>query len=449
MASKVEFCDPCTGEVITPTGGEGPLDNNTTYELIYNSDGTATLVGSDGTTGTIDACQMIADGGCLPTVVNNNDGTYTFNDGQGNTSIININEIDMDINEVILSGSLITFVGTDGTQTPVDICALVAANCNSPMVVNADGSVTYTDNAGTVTIIPAPIPSVVTQVVTGQEIATHESSDGTIVSIQETITSGTNDGTQYIITHEDSSTTNIAYSLVDNGDGTFSLVDGEGNVVGTCNKGWTTVELVDNVLTVTYPDGTTNPISLPSSTIISNGDGTATHTSADGTQFTLCEVCPTLEDNADGTGTFTNADGTEIDVCLAPCPTVISNSTQIDVIPDTVNNTFTIESCLLDALCDLELTYEKTAAFTGITTTTDTFTLVPQLNPGETFVRIKCISLNGIEQDSENGSNYGVTFNGLVATTQEHMGSPTSPCFGKFTYEVVFRIKDLINCTNC
>lgn len=129
-------------------------------------------------------------------------------------------------------------------------------------------------------------------------------------------------------------------------------------------------------------------------------------------------------------------------------PTIVeSDSPHIEVTQ--VDNTFTLDSCLLDALCNLEITQVRFGSFTGITTATNTFTLTPVLGAGETFESILCLSVNGVEQDSLDGSNYGVSYNGLVATTEQSFGSTASPCFGKFTYTVKVSIKDLLNCVSC
>lgn len=91
----------------------------------------------------------------------NNPNQFLWSNGYGQTTVININEIDMDFNDLSFTGSVFTLTAEDGSQSSIDICAIVAANCNSPMTVNTDGSVTYVDNAGKVTTIPAPAGSTV------------------------------------------------------------------------------------------------------------------------------------------------------------------------------------------------------------------------------------------------------------------------------------------------
>lgn len=93
-------------------------------------------------------------------------GVYTIThdpgDGSGPTDYpININEIDMDINNVSITGSVVTFTAEDGAEVTVDICAIVAANCNSALIMTDNAAtgmpqLEFTDNAGTTNIIPLP-----------------------------------------------------------------------------------------------------------------------------------------------------------------------------------------------------------------------------------------------------------------------------------------------------
>ena len=96
-------------------------------------------------------------------MVNNGNGTYTFTNEGGVQTVIDVNEIDMDINSVTIAGSILTFTAEDGTVVNADVCALVAANCNATLVVNADGSLTHTANDGTVTNVAAPTVSTLVQ----------------------------------------------------------------------------------------------------------------------------------------------------------------------------------------------------------------------------------------------------------------------------------------------
>lgn len=157
--------DPNT-PIVTPQCECVAVDN-TTGEVTINNEG--------------DIITLLTGSANTPSLVDNGDGTYTFDDGTGNLTTFDINEIDMDVNEITITGSVITFTSEDGTTVNADICAIVAANCNATYVINADGSATFTDNAGTETTIPAPTVSTVEVNTNGT--FTHTSGDDTEVIV--------------------------------------------------------------------------------------------------------------------------------------------------------------------------------------------------------------------------------------------------------------------------
>ena len=150
--------------------------------VVDNGDGTWTHSDGAGTDVVLDVCAATAAGGCLPSVVNNGDGTYTFDDGHGGSSVIDVNEVDMDINSVTVAGSVLTFTAEDGAAVTVDLCAVVAANCNATLVANPDGSFTFTGNDGSTELIPAAgTPS--TLVDNGDGSITHDDGTGTATTV--------------------------------------------------------------------------------------------------------------------------------------------------------------------------------------------------------------------------------------------------------------------------
>ena len=135
-------------------------------------------------------------------------------------------------------------------------------------------------------------------------------------------------------------------SLVDNEDGTFSLVDINNNVLGTCDKGWTEVsyDSETNSFIFNYPDGSTEPVLLPTDILVNNDNNTWTHTSVNGD----IEIIQTADvvDLGNGFATITDSQGDEITVCLAPCPTfeVTESPDGLDVLTVTVGaETYVIE----------------------------------------------------------------------------------------------------------
>ena len=92
------------------------------------------------------------------------DGTriITFNDGCGGpTKVFDLQPINMDIDELTIAGSVLTFTsGGDGNPgvVTVDLCEIIATNCNATFTaINPDGSWSFVDNAGTEFTYPAPI----------------------------------------------------------------------------------------------------------------------------------------------------------------------------------------------------------------------------------------------------------------------------------------------------
>ena len=94
---------------------------------------------------------------------------YTFTDGYGKSTVIDVNELDFDIKSVEVAGSVLTFAAENGTSAQIDICEIVGNNCNASLTANADGSFTHVDNKGVSTNIPAPA-----------EVAPNTSTDGSI-----------------------------------------------------------------------------------------------------------------------------------------------------------------------------------------------------------------------------------------------------------------------------
>lgn len=96
------------------------------------------------------ACTTLPDGS---TVVN-------FADGCGGNKAFTIPVVNLDVDNLTVMGSTLTFTyGGDGNDNivVVDICDIVAANCNSFFTaINPDGSWTYIDNAGNTQTYPAP-----------------------------------------------------------------------------------------------------------------------------------------------------------------------------------------------------------------------------------------------------------------------------------------------------
>ncbi|WP_194419539.1 beta strand repeat-containing protein, partial [Muriicola marianensis] len=101
-------------------------------------------------------------------------------------------------------------------------------------------------------------------------------------------------------------------SLVDNGDGTYSFSDSQGNIQLITTNGLTVTNTVAGnlIATLTLPDGSSTNINETITSLTDAGDGFITYTKEDGTQETVAKS--DLTDNGDGTYTFTNNNGTDV-----------------------------------------------------------------------------------------------------------------------------------------
>jgi hypothetical protein len=114
-----------------------------------------------------------------------NPNEFIFNNQFGQTTVITVPTVALDMDGATLNGSVLQLTfGGDGNpgSLNVDICAVVAQNCNATLTVNLDGSLTHVDNAGTVTNVPAPPAATADSNVSdnGDGTATITQSDSTV-----------------------------------------------------------------------------------------------------------------------------------------------------------------------------------------------------------------------------------------------------------------------------
>ncbi len=221
------------------------------------------------------------------TVTNNADGSWTHDDGEGNTVDIWSTSTD--------AGNLVA-VGTDGGSliTAADICAAVIATCPAEAIDNGDGTFTITGNDGNSVTISGDTDTFGSLVDNGDGSFTWTSADGATTF---TIPQG------------------AVSALTDNADGSWTHDDGEGNTV-TITTG-SVADNGDGTSTVTFPDGTSAVVctDCDHASIADNGDGTFTGTNPDGSTVTWVgdtDSFATVTDNGDGTFTATNADGSTV-----------------------------------------------------------------------------------------------------------------------------------------
>jgi len=211
---------------------------------------------------------------------------------------------------------------SDGNFVSIPLSSLSTGTITN-LVDNGDGTITYTNEEGTVqTMDIASIAqnneSVTTLTDNGDGTYTYTSEDGTAVTF-------------------DANTSTVT----DNGDGTYTITNADGTTATIDVPGDVLTELQDNT-----SDIYTEVISLinteivaNSDALVDNGDGTFTHTAADGTVVIFDANTSTVTDNGDGTYTVTNADGTTVTIDVAG-----------DVLAELQDNTSDIHSEILSLI---------------------------------------------------------------------------------------------------
>ncbi|MGJ8660022.1 MAG: hypothetical protein ACSHWV_09225, partial [Cellulophaga fucicola] len=123
-------------------------------------------------------------------------------------------------------------------------------------------------------------------------------------------------------------------TVLDNGDGTFTLTDDSGNsaTVDTNNTVTTLVDNADGSFTYTSENGTTTTFTETLSTLVDNADGTFTYTNEDGVVTLFDAKRSTVLDNGDGTFTLTDDSGNSA--------TVDTNNT-VTTLVDNADGSFT------------------------------------------------------------------------------------------------------------
>ncbi|WP_405251727.1 beta strand repeat-containing protein [Dokdonia sp. Asnod3-C12] len=273
-------------------------------------------------------------------IVDNNDGTYTYTDANGNSQIINTQassnpydnsnsglvgtNVQDAIDEVNTAIGNVTIVDNgDGTYNftdPSGTTTTIADTSISTLVDNGDGTYTYTDETGATQIIDTTASGNIFE-----NNGTGLSSDTVQEAIEEinaavgTVALVDNGDGTYDFTDASGTTTTITdtsiSTLVDNGNGTYTYTDETGatqiidtnasaNPYDNTTSGLTATNVQDAI------DEITGALSAVNVTLVDNGDGTYTFTDVFGNETTIADTSvSTLVDNADGTYTYTDETG--------------------------------------------------------------------------------------------------------------------------------------------
>ncbi|WP_298351641.1 hypothetical protein [uncultured Dokdonia sp.] len=304
-----------------------------TVGLIDNGDGTYQFTDASGTTITISDTS-------ISTLVDNGDGTYTYTDETGATQIIDTNasanpydnstsglvstNVQDAIDEILnqINSVNVTLIdNNDGTYTFTDVLGnttTISDTSISTLVDNADGTYTYTDEMGATQVIDTNASANPYDNSTSGLAATNvqdaideiNAAAGTVALVDN------GDGT-YDFTDANGTTTTIAdtsiSTLVDNADGTYTYTDETGatQVIDT-NASANPYDNTTSGLAATNVQDAIDEINAAAGTValVDNGDGTYDFTDASGTTTTIADTSiSTLVDNADGTYTYTDETG--------------------------------------------------------------------------------------------------------------------------------------------
>lgn len=141
---------------ISGDGTVTQINADTSFNLIDNCDGTLTIETANNDPVVVDICKIVGES-CNAELVFNSNGTISFTDNAGVTTITNF-----PVSQLTDNGNgTITHVSGDNTITTFNVCSLVANNCSCEVVDNGDGSFTHIAVDGSVVFIPAPPTSAV------------------------------------------------------------------------------------------------------------------------------------------------------------------------------------------------------------------------------------------------------------------------------------------------
>ncbi|MBF8148888.1 hypothetical protein ITJ86_03205, partial [Winogradskyella sp. F6397] len=260
---------------------------NLTYLGLNTEDFTLEYTDEDGVVTSIDLEDVIKHFEVLTTIVANSDGTFTFTDEEGNLTVIDISDLET-ITSLALNAdnTHIDYTDENGTVTQLDLTQIVQnLETLTTVVENNDGTFSFTDEAGSTTIIDIGNLETITSIQdNGDGTITYRDENGNETVISLSAGPAGQDGTsayeEWLAAGHSGSEQDFLGSLVgadgadgidgtsvtvtDNGNGTITVSDGTNDVIvtngtdGEDGVDGTSVTVTDNGNgTVTVSDGTT------------------------------------------------------------------------------------------------------------------------------------------------------------------------------------------------
>src|SRR5690606_16313744 len=185
---------------------------------VYYDGDQFTYIDESGETHTINFEEIVQENETVTTLVNNNDGTYTYTSEDGTVTVVDVPASVINQFEEIVNGGPVTIDGDTYNTIEEYIQHLVENNETvTTLVNNNDGTYTYTSEDGTVTVVdvPASVINQFEEIVNGGPVTIDGDTYNTIeeyiqhlVETNETVTTlvNNNDGT-YTYTSEDCTVT--------------------------------------------------------------------------------------------------------------------------------------------------------------------------------------------------------------------------------------------------
>ena len=297
-----EFEETVTPLIITDTGfsytneaGEtvtyvSPIENITS--VVDNNDGTFTFTNENDETTIIDYCN------CPPVSVTSDDGTLTVvNRGTVENPIFDLSanytvDINTDTFAYDPSSKTITLTETDGTVHNINVADLVDVETVTTMVIQIDGSTIYTNEDGVKTTIAAPV--------------TLKSTDNTI-NIEST---GTASAPCYDISSVIPPSIQIQSAVFDSNTNTLTITETDGDLFpvdlsSLVSESETVTSIVDTGTSFSYTNeiGETVIVNYCCDDVVTNinpdDDGGFTYINEIGEIVTVSGFCKTVENLPD------------------------------------------------------------------------------------------------------------------------------------------------------
>ncbi|MHA3789655.1 beta strand repeat-containing protein, partial [Flavobacterium hauense] len=284
------------------------IDNNATPG--NSLDDTLVLTDSNG----VEVSVPLSAINIVTTLINNNDGTYTYTNEAGTATIIT-NTTNADLS--VAAGNLV-LTDSEGATVSVALSSLGATNATLTINNNGttgnslDDTLVLTDSNGVEVSVPLSAINIVTTLINNNDgTYTYTNEAGTATVITNTTNANLSVAAgNLVLTDSEGATVSVALSAL-----------GATNATLTINNNGTTGNSLDDSLVLTDSNGV--EVSVPLSainivtTLINNNDGTYTYTNEAGTATVITNTTNADLSVAAGNLVLTDSEGATVSVALS------------------------------------------------------------------------------------------------------------------------------------